>query len=111
MLETKTVEFETPYGPANVVYNVPHPEWDEPLSVSQVVVQCPDNIVWDDHTGMWYPEPQVVDYVLPKARAVCEMLGIPRYEWLREVRRGNVWAIEEEFRLGVRMGSLVGDER
>lgn len=91
------IEFETRFGPAYVVYRAPD-QWEKGRpSVGQVLVQCPDNIVWDNSTNKWWPEPQVVDEVLPKARAICQLLGVPPYEWLREVRRSDVWAIEREF--------------
>jgi len=96
--------FDTPYGPAHVLYSVPekneyliengHPEF------TQCVVQCTDHIVWDDSTGNWWPEPQVVDYVLPRARAVCEIVGVPAFHWLDQLRRGDIWAIENEFQQG-----------
>jgi len=94
---TDYIEFETPYGPAYVVYRGPEGHWenDRP-TVSQVLVKCPDQIVWDSN-GKWYPEPQVVDHVVPRARAVAELLGVPAFEWLRKIRRGDVWAIERDF--------------
>lgn len=103
---TDYIEFDTPYGPAYVVYNAPE-AWElrdeytatKGVRVCQVAVRCPNNIVWDSN-GKWWPEPQVVDYVLPRARAVAALLGVPAYEWLRKFRRSDVWAIEREFQLG-----------
>lgn len=94
----KTVDFDTPYGPAHVTYHEKDGWFEEcELSFVQAAVQCPDHIVWDKMSGKWYPEPQVIDYVLPRARGICQMLGIPPYEWLHDLRREDVWAIEQEY--------------
>lgn len=96
------IKFETSYGPAWLVYKRPsRHEIEKNIcpKVSQLVVQCPEHIVWDSN-GKWYPEPCVVDEVLPKARIVCQILSIPPWDWLTNVRRDDVWAIEEEFQRG-----------
>lgn len=98
---TEYVEFDTPYGPAYVVYSKPKTWSDQGAHLVQVVVRCPGNIVWDRTVGKWWPEPQVIDYVLPRARAICQMMGVPPYEWLRELRRDDIWAIEKEFERGI----------
>lgn len=103
-MELRCIEFETSYGPGYIVYRAPvprdrhiHPE------LTQLVVECPEHIVWDDQ--LWYPEPYVLDEYLPKARAVCQILGIPPYDWLRNARRSNVWAVEQSFDPSERIGA------
>lgn len=101
------IEFATSYGPGYVVYRTAGRYSGEPVDVSQVVVRCPDNIIWDKSTGKWYPEPQVVDEVQPKAWAICKLLGIPVFRWLPTIRRDNIWAIEKEFTLGVPISTMM----
>lgn len=99
----RLLQFDTPHGEATIEY-IPPTGWSDPR-VSMVAVQCPGYIVWDN--GKWWPEPQVVDYVLPRARAFAEFIGVPRYEWLHEIRRGDIWAIEKEFQKGVPVSAMM----
>lgn len=89
------IEIDGEYGPIYVSYVVPHHNGTP--SLKMVAVKCPDHIVWDDN-GKWWPEPHVVDDVIPRARATAELLGVPPYEYLTKVRRSNIWAIEKEYK-------------